>query len=97
LLSSKAQSWLRDIYESIIQIEEFVRGMDPDSYRVDEKTQAAVERKILIISEAAIRLGEEAEVICPGLPWRDIRGCATSMTVSPRKSYGTRSQTIFLH
>jgi len=29
---------------------------------------------VLIISEAAVRLGEDAEFLCPGLPWRDIRG-----------------------
>jgi uncharacterized protein with HEPN domain len=38
------------------------------------KTVAAVERKLLLISEAAIRLGEDAERLCPGLPWHDIRG-----------------------
>jgi uncharacterized protein with HEPN domain len=35
---------------------------------------AAVERKLLLISEAAVRLGEQADILCPGLPWRDIRG-----------------------
>ena len=30
--------------------------------------------KLQIISEAAIRLGGDAETRCPGLPWRDIRG-----------------------
>jgi uncharacterized protein with HEPN domain len=35
---------------------------------------AAVERKLMILSEAAIRLGEDAERYCPGQPWRDIRG-----------------------
>jgi uncharacterized protein with HEPN domain len=38
------------------------------------KTVAAVERKLQIISEAAIRLGIEAERRCPSLPWRDIGG-----------------------
>jgi uncharacterized protein with HEPN domain len=31
-------------------------------------------RKLLVISEAAIRLGEEAEHLCPDVPWREIRG-----------------------
>ena len=67
-------SHLRDILESIQSIEAFVRGMDLDAYRGDRKTQAAVERKILVISEVAVRLGENAEALCPGVPWRDIRG-----------------------
>ena len=48
--------------------------MDLDSFRQDPKTIAAVERKLQVISEAAVRLGERAEALCPGLPWRDIRG-----------------------
>jgi uncharacterized protein with HEPN domain len=55
-------------------IGEFVRGMDLEAFREDPKTLAAVERKLLIISEAAIRLGEDAERLCPGLPWQNIRG-----------------------
>jgi uncharacterized protein with HEPN domain len=40
---------------------------------------AAVERKLQIISEAAIRLGSEAEQRCPDLPWRDIRGIGNQL------------------
>ena len=49
-------------------------GMDLAAYKQDTRTQAAVERKMLVISEAAIRLGESAEIVCPGVAWRDIRG-----------------------
>jgi len=52
----------------------FVRGMDLGALREDPKTVAAVERKLLLISEAAIRLGEDADRLCPGLPWHNIRG-----------------------
>ncbi len=59
---------------SINFIEDFTSGMDLAAYTEDAKTQAAVERKLLIISEAAIRMGGDAEAACPGVPWRDIRG-----------------------
>jgi uncharacterized protein with HEPN domain len=65
---------LRDILDSIDMIVQFVRGMDLEAFREDPKTIAAVERKLLLISEAAIRLGTEAENLCPGLPWHNIRG-----------------------
>ena len=55
-------------------IEEFTAGMDLEAFRSNPMAVAAVERKLQIISEAAIRLGEEAEILCPGQPWRDIRG-----------------------
>ena len=72
--SKKPLSYLRDIRDSILLIEEFVRGMNLDTYCSDTRTQAAVERKLLVISEAAVRLGGDAEILSPGVPWRDIRG-----------------------
>jgi uncharacterized protein with HEPN domain len=65
---------LRDISDAIRCIEDFTFGMDLDAFRQDPKTVAAVERKLLVISEAAVRLGDQAEALCPGLPWRNIRG-----------------------
>ena len=53
---------------------QFVHGMGLEAFREDPKTVAAVERKLLLISEAAMRLGEDAERLCPGLGWRNIRG-----------------------
>ena len=48
---------LRDILDGIDMIVQFVRGMDFEAFREDLKTIAAVERKLLLVSEAAIRLG----------------------------------------
>lgn len=67
-------SSLRDIYEAIESIERFIRGMDLSAFKTDEKTNAAVERKLLVLSEAARRLGDDAERLCPSIPWNDIRG-----------------------
>ena len=60
--------------------------LDLDSFRQDPKTIAAVERKLQVISEAAVRLGEQAEELCPGFPWRDIRGIGNW----PRHQYEPR-------
>jgi uncharacterized protein with HEPN domain len=65
---------LADIRDAVAAIEQFTQGMEFDGFREDSKTIAAVERKLQVISEAAVRLGERAEALCPGLPWRDIRG-----------------------
>ena len=67
-------SQLTDILESIEAVQRFVSGMDLETFRWDEKTRAAVERKLQIVSEAAIRLGDKAVALCPTLAWRDIRG-----------------------
>jgi uncharacterized protein with HEPN domain len=47
--------------ESIHLINEFVRDMDFSAYQADEKTRAAVERKMQILTEAVIRLEMEGQ------------------------------------
>jgi uncharacterized protein with HEPN domain len=65
-----SDSWFSDIIDAIGIIEQFTSGMDFEAFSQDPKTIAAVERKLLTISGAAIRLGADAESRCPGLPWR---------------------------
>jgi len=64
---------LRDIADAISLIEEFTLGMDFETFREDPKTIAAVERKLLVVSEAAIRMGEQAVLLCTDQPWPKIR------------------------
>lgn len=66
--------YLRDILERIQNIRVFRAGMTMDQIRSDRKTEAAIERELQIITEAAARLGDQAAVLCPEGNWRDIRG-----------------------
>lgn len=68
------EALLRDIADAIGMIERFTEDMDFDAFREDPKTIAAVERKLQVISEAAIRLGNIVEDQIPGIEWREIRG-----------------------
>jgi uncharacterized protein with HEPN domain len=69
-----AQTHFEDILQSIDHIAEFLAGIDFEGYREDRKTRSAVERELQIITEAAIRLGDEAETLCPGPDWKGFRG-----------------------
>jgi len=60
-------------------IEQFTSGMDFEAFRSNPMAVAAVERKLQVISEAAIRLGTEAEQRIPDQPWRDIRGIGNQL------------------
>lgn len=60
-------------------IDHFTSGVDIEEFRSNPMAVAAVERKLQIISEAAIRLAADAERLCPGLPWRDIRGIGNQL------------------
>ena len=72
--------------------------MREQDFLADAKTLDAVERCLARISEAAIKLGADAERLCPQIPWRDIRGIgtnsATATTRSSRREYGSRSSGI---
>jgi uncharacterized protein with HEPN domain len=74
LPSRDAQSHLQDILDSVNNIELFVGNLDFDAYRIDRKTKSAVERELQIITEAATRLGDAAEILCPGQDWKGFRG-----------------------
>ncbi len=65
---------LRDILEAIDLIELFPCNMTFESYQTDLKTKSAVERQMQIMTEAAVRLGEDAERIAPGPDWEGFRG-----------------------
>ncbi len=72
--SRDAQIHLRDILDSIEHVEMFLEEMDFAAYTADLRTKSAVERQVQIIAEAAYRLGEEADTICPGPDWKGLRG-----------------------
>jgi uncharacterized protein with HEPN domain len=65
---------LRDILEAIDLIESFLDDMTFESYQSDLKTKSAVERQLQILTEAAIRLGADADQIARGPNWEGFRG-----------------------
>lgn len=62
-----------DILENIALIEEFTQGMDLAAFLDDLKTRNATERCLERISEAAKKLGELGEELCPAVSWPDLR------------------------
>jgi uncharacterized protein with HEPN domain len=77
--SPPPQRWFGDIIDAIAMIEQFTSRMDFEAFRSSPMAVAAVERKLQIISEAATRLGDEAEQRIPDQPWRDIRGIGNQL------------------
>jgi uncharacterized protein with HEPN domain len=69
-----AEQHLRDIVESINSIDKFLGDMAFDVCRGDLKTKSAVERQMQIITEAAVRLGDDGDRLCPGVDWKGFRG-----------------------
>lgn len=73
-MSSDVQECLADILVNIEHIEKFLKDLGPLELSKDDRTVFACHYALLVISEAAKRMGIQAELLCPGIPWRDIRG-----------------------
>ena len=69
-----ARTHFEDILDSIALIELFIGDLNYRQYEADQKTKSAVERQLQIITEAAYRLGSEADVLCPGPDWKGWMG-----------------------
>lgn len=63
-----------DILDNIARIERFTAGLTLETFVEDEEKIFAVKHALLIISEAASKLGLLAPELCPEIDWRDVRG-----------------------
>ena len=71
--SEKRVQEFEDILDNIERIERFTTGLNADGLAQNEQAFYAVLHALLIISEAARRLGSEAEALVPDQPWQSIR------------------------
>lgn len=74
-----------DILENIGRIEHFTQGLDASSFAADDRVVFAVKYALMIVSEAAVKLGDTATDLCPDIPWREIRGLGNRL----RHAYDT--------
>ena len=66
------KSYLNDILNSIVHIEEYVSNLDYSDFSNDQKTVDAVIRNLEIIGEATKNIPEEIRHQYPNLPWREM-------------------------
>jgi uncharacterized protein with HEPN domain len=82
LLSERQRLSLQDIVDNIDRIFSHLAQLTAQDFTTFERNELvsdAVERCMGRISEAAGRLGEEADDIAPGPPWADIRGLGNQL------------------
>ena len=66
--------FLEDIWNSIISIEDFIKGQNFEKFSKDKKTILAIERCIEIIGEASKKILEDIRSLWPEVAWRKISG-----------------------
>lgn len=72
--SNKVPRYLQHIIENAHSIFRYTEGMDLSGFEQDRKTYDAVERCLQRISEAVIRIGDDAAALLPDQPLHRIRG-----------------------
>ena len=71
--SSRPEILFLDILDNIRLIQSYVERMDRAAFDADSRTRDAVERCLERLSEAATKLGAQAEELAPGPPWMAVR------------------------
>lgn len=66
--------WIRDALDAADRIREYTDAMDLETYQNDRRTQDAVERCFLNITETVVRLRRHAPDLAQRIP--DLRGIA---------------------
>ena len=64
---------IKDILDAIVEIQNFTRGMDYETFKDDDKSIRAVEMNFIIIGEAANQIPEEIEEKYSAIPWHLMR------------------------
>ena len=71
--SERTAQFFKDIVDNIERIERYTKSIDQDGLYADPMRLDAVERCFQRLTEAAIRLRDDAETLAPDVPWKNIR------------------------
>lgn len=66
--------YLEHIANRIARIERATSGVDSAGFRANEDLQAAIERYIEVIGEAAGKLSQDTRDLAPDVPWSQVIG-----------------------
>jgi uncharacterized protein with HEPN domain len=72
--------YLRDMLENAEKALSFVKGMDYEGFRQDDKAMYAVIRAFEIIGEASRQIPEDVRTANPEVPWPEIAGMRNKLT-----------------
>ena len=66
--------YIQDIFDSIKEVEMFIKGFDYDAFEKDRKTVNAVVRSLEVIGEAVKKVPEGVKNQYSEIPWKNMSG-----------------------
>jgi uncharacterized protein with HEPN domain len=68
------EDYLRDLLDAIEKVQSFIKGLEFEDFKKDDKAKFAVIRGLEIIGEATKHISEEVRIKHPEVPWKDMAG-----------------------
>ena len=87
------EDYLRDLLDAIEKIQDFIKDLDYEDFKKDDKTKFAVIRGLEIIGEATKHISEEVRVKYPEVPWKEMAGMRD---VLAHDYFGVDEETVWL-
>ncbi len=86
--------YIHDIIDAAKDAQEFIAGMDEESFIIDKRTQYAVIHTLNVIGEATKRFPDSLRNRYPEIPWREITGMRDKLShdyfsINPKRVYET--------
>ena len=66
--------YLQDIWESLLAVEKYLKGVSLSDFQKNQQIQDAVVRRLEIMGEAAKNVDDAFRSLHPEIPWKKIAG-----------------------
>jgi uncharacterized protein with HEPN domain len=87
------EDYLRDLLDAIEKIKNFIKDLEFEEFKKDDKTKFAVIRGLEIIGEATKHISEEVRINYPKVPWKEMAGMRD---VLAHDYFGVDEETVWL-